>query len=96
MYQHNKIKKKNKKILQQFHQVIIMMEKNMIVTRDPKTFDFDWPKDFDESLKHEIEFMIKAINLSLAENKIKNEIEQLLSKYKHRNNIHEHRKQQNE
>ena len=43
----------------------------------------------------EIEFIIK-INESLAENKIKNDIEQLLSKYKHEYNIYEHRKQQNE
>ena len=34
-------------------------------------------------------------NESLAQNKIKNETEQLLSKYKHGNNIHEHRKQEN-
>ena len=69
----------------------------MIVTRKSKTFyfDFDWPKNVDENLKHEIEFLIKS-NESLAENKIKNEIEQLLSKYKHGNNIYEHRKQQNE
>ena len=40
-YQHSKIKLKKKKKLQQFHQVIIVMEKNMIATRDPKTFDFD-------------------------------------------------------
>ena len=41
----------------------------MIVIRDPKTlyFDFDWHKDVDENLKHEI---IKR-NESLAENKIK-------------------------
>ena len=31
-----------------------------------------------------------------AGNKIKNKIEQLLSKYKHGNDIHEHGKQQNE
>ena len=69
----------------------------MIVIRDSKTFylDFDWPEDVHEKLKHEIEFIIK-INESLAKNKIKNEAEQLLSKYKHGNNIHEHRKQQNE
>ena len=69
----------------------------MIVTRKSKTFyfDFDWPKNVDENLKHEIEFLIKS-NESLAENRIKNEIEQLLSKYKHGNNIYEHRKQQNE
>ena len=58
----------------------------MIVMRDPKTFYFyfEWPKDVDENLKS---------NESLAENKIKNEIEQLLSKYKNGNNIHEHGKQ---
>ena len=55
---------------------------------------FGWLKDVDENLKHEIEFVIKS-NESLAENK-KNKIEQLLSKYKLGNNIHEHRKQQNE
>ena len=73
------------------------MEGNMIVIRDSKTFyfDSDWPKDVDKTLKHETEFIIKS-NESLAENKIKNEIEQFLSKYKHGNNIHEHRKQQNE
>ena len=42
-----------------------------------------------------IEFIMKS-NESISENKIKNKIEQLLSKYKHGNNIHEHRKQQNE
>ena len=69
----------------------------MIAIRDAKTFSFtfDWPKDFDENLKHEIEFIIK-INESLAENNIKNETEQLLLKYKHGNNIHKHGKQQNE
>ena len=68
----------------------------MIVIRDPKTFyfDFDWLKDVDENLKHEIEFIIKR-NEFLVENKIKSEIEQLLLKYKHENDIHEHRKQQN-
>ena len=72
------------------------MEENMIVIRDPKTFcfNFDWPKDVDENLKYELEFIIKS-NEALAENKMKNKIEQLLSKYKHGNNIHEHRKQQN-
>ena len=68
----------------------ITMEQNMT-----DNFDFDWPKDVDENLKHEIEFIIKS-NESLAENKIKNKIEQLLSKYKRGNNIHEHGRQQNE
>ena len=63
--------------------------------RDPKTsyFDFNRSKDVDENLKNKIEFIIKS-NESLAENKLKNEIEQLLSKYKHGNDIHEQRKQQ--
>ena len=40
--------------------------------------------------------IIIKINETLAGNKIKNEIEQLLLKYKHGNNIHEHSKQQSE
>ena len=73
------------------------MEENIIVIRDPKTFCFnlDWPKDVDENVKQKIEFIIKSI-YSLAVNKMKNEIEQLLLKYKRGNNIHKHRKQQNE
>ena len=37
------------------------MEENMIVIRDSKSFcfNFDWPKDADENLKHKIEFIIK-------------------------------------
>ena len=55
----------------------------MIVIRDCKNFcfDFDWAKDVDENLKHKIEFIIKS-NESFADNKIKNEIEQLLYKYR--------------
>ena len=49
------------------------------------------PKDVDENLKHEIKFIIKGKGY-LAENKIKNETEQLLLKNKCRNNTHEHRK----
>ena len=68
------------KNLWQFNQAITIMEQNAFVIRDPKTyFNFDWPKDVDENLKHETEFIIKS-NESWAENKIKNEIEQLLSK----------------
>ena len=73
------------------------MEESVIVIRDPKNFCFnlDWPKDADENLKHEIEFIIKE-DESLAENTIKSEIEQSLLKCKHANNIIEHGKQQNE
>ena len=69
----------------------------MVVIRETKTFyfDFDWPRNVNENLKHEIEFIIKSNEL-LAENKIKNEIEQLFFKRKHGNDIHKHRKQQNE
>ena len=57
------------------------MEENIIVIRDPKKFyfGFDWPKDVDENLKYKIELITKR-NQFLAENKIKNEIEQLLLK----------------
>ena len=65
----------------------------MTVIGDPKTFDQS--KDFDNNLNHEIKLIVKS-NGSVAENKIKNETEQLLPKYKHRNGIHEHGKQQNE
>ena len=73
------------------------MEENMIVIRNPKTFclNFDWPKDVDENFKHTTELIIKS-NESLTEDEIKKKIEQLLLKYKHRNNIHEREKQQNE
>ena len=65
----------------------------MKVTRDPKTFcfNFDRPKGFDENLKHGIKFITKSSEF-LAENKTKNEIEKLLLKYKHGKNINEYRK----
>ena len=68
-----------------------IMEENMHVIRDPKTFcfNFDFSKDVDENLMHEIEFIIKSTE-SLGENKIKYEIEKLLLKCKNGNNIHEH------
>ena len=50
----------------------LVMKENMIVTRDSKAFcfKFDSPKDVDENLKRQIEFIIKG-NESLAENKIR-------------------------
>ena len=84
LYQHNKIIKK--------------VHNNLAKSNHgkKKTFHFgsDWPKDVDENLKHKIEFIVKS-NESLAENKIKNEIEQLLSKHNHGNNIHVRWKQIN-
>ena len=69
----------------------------MVVIREPQTiyFDSDQPKIVDQCLKRKIEFTIKH-NESSAENKIKNKIELLLSKYKHENNTCEHGKQQDE
>ena len=34
----------------------------MVVIRDPKPFcfNFEWPKNVDQNLKHEIEFTIKS------------------------------------
>ena len=83
------------KSLKRFTRENIIMEENMLMIRDPKSlfFNFDWPKNVDENLNGEIKFIIK-INELLVGNKIKNEIEQLLFKYKHGNSIHEHRKQQ--
>ena len=64
---------KSLKSLQQFNQVILIMEENMVVIRDPKTFyfNFDCPK-VDDNLMHETEYIIKS-NESLAENKIKHD-----------------------
>ena len=64
MYEHNKV---TKKVYQS-----LIIEKNMVVIRDPKKFcfNFDWPKNFDENLKYEAEFIIKS-NEFLAKNKTK-------------------------
>ena len=69
----------------------------MIMTRDPRTFyfNFHWPKDDDKTLKHKIGYILKSKE-SLPENKTKNKIQQILLKYKHGNDIHEHEKQPNE
>ena len=50
----------------------MIMEENMIVIRDPKTFcfNFGWPKDVEKNLKRETEF-IKKIYIYLAQNKMK-------------------------
>ena len=61
----NKFKNEIRQILyllyQHINQVIIKMEENMIVVRDPKNFyfPFHWPKDVDQNLKRENKFIIK-------------------------------------
>ena len=67
-------------------------DNKLVIKTKPKTFHFDLPKNVGNNLKHEICFIIKHIEL-LPEHAIKNEIKQLLSKYKHGNDIHEHGKQ---
>ena len=66
-------------------------DNKLAIITEPKTVNFDLSKDLDNNLKYEINFMIKH-NKLLAEHTIKNEISQLLFKYKHGNDIHEHSK----
>ena len=71
---------------------VVIKENKLVIIREPKTNNFDLLKDVNTNLKHEINFIIKD-NKFLAEHTTKNEGSQSLSKYKHGNNIHEHRKQ---
>ena len=65
------------------------IEDNMVVIREPKILYVNLPKDVNKNFKHEIEFIIKCYE-SLAEQKFKNKNNQLMSKYKHGNDIQEH------
>ena len=69
-----------------------MGDNKLIITTEPKAFHFDLPKDAAINLKHEIYSIIKY-NKLLPGHRIKIKIRQLLSKYKHENDIHEHGKQ---
>ena len=71
---------------------IIIKNIMLVIVTEPKTIDFDLPKDFKNSLNHEIDFIIKHYEF-LAEHTIKSKITLIFSKYKHGSNIHEHRKQ---
>ena len=68
---------KKQKCFQKLNQVIVIMGENMTVIREPKTcyFDSDRSRNTDENLKCETEFIIQSSE-SLAENKLKNEIQQ--------------------
>ena len=59
---------------------------------EPKNFHFDLSKDNGINLKHEI-YSITKHNLLLADHTMKNQARTLFSKYMHRKDIHEHRKQ---
>ena len=54
----------------------------------------DLPKNVGNNLQHKINIIIKLIEV-LAEYTIQNEFDQLLFKYKHGNDIHKQKKQQN-
>ena len=70
---------------------VIINDNKLVIITEPKTIHFDLPKDVGNNLKHKIYFIIKC-NAFLAEHTIKNETGQLLSKYKHGNDIHEQQK----
>ena len=70
---------------------IFFDDKNHVII-SPQTIDFDLPKEFIKSLVHEIKSTIIR-NESLTEYTTKNKISQLLLKYLHRNDSHEHEKQ---
>ena len=59
-------------------------DNKLAIITESKTVNFDLSKDLDNNLKYEINFIIKH-NKLLAEHTMKNEISQLLSKYKHGN-----------
>ena len=70
---------------------IYINDKKLLIIASPKSIRFALPIEVNKSLKHEIKFII-SLNKLLAEYTIKSEISQLLFKYKHENDIHEHKK----
>ena len=71
---------------------VVIKDSKPVIIAEPKTIYFDLPKKVDNTLKHEINFFIKH-NAFLAWETIKIEINQLLPKYKHGNDIHDQQKQ---
>ena len=67
-------------------------DNKIAITTKPKTFHFDLAKNAGQNLKHEVGSIIKR-NQFLTEQRIRNKINQLLSKYKQGKDIHEHGKQ---
>ena len=68
-----------------------IVDNKLVMSTEPKSFRFDLPKIADNKFNQEI----TKDNKRLSEQTIKSEVRQLLSKHKYKNNIHEHRKQQN-
>ena len=52
---------------------VITKEKKLVIIAETKTIHFDFSKDASNSLKHEIDFIIKH-NEVLIEHKVKNEV----------------------
>ena len=71
---------------------VYIEDNKLVIITEPKAVCFNLTKKIDNNLKHEIGHIIKS-NEFLAEPRIKNEIERILSIYNHGNDIHEHRKQ---
>ena len=87
LYQPNKITKKL------FNSLIRSLDRSthcrnkILIATEPKTIYFDLSKNVGNNLKHKIDSTIKH-NEHLAKHTKRNKITQLLSKYKHGNNIH--------
>ena len=69
---------------------VFTVDNKLVITTEPQTFCFGLLKDSDNNLKQEIYSEDTEL---LAQHRIKTKIRQLLSKYKHGNNIHEYQKQ---
>ena len=69
----------------------LVKDNKLVIITKFKTFYFVLHKDVDNNIKNRINFIVKH-NEFLAENTIKIEISQLVSHYKHKKYIYEHRK----
>ena len=63
-------------------------DNELVIITEPNAVCFYLPKNVDNYLNHEIDFIVKSNDI-LVEHTIKNKISSLLSEYKHVNDIHE-------
>ena len=59
---------------------VIIKDTKLVIPTEPKTINFDLPKDVDNILEHKIDFIINHYEF-LADHIIKNKISSLLSKF---------------
>ena len=71
----------------------VYTENKLVIVTEPSTVYFDLPKNVGNNLQHKFDSLIKHGKLLAKEIIKKNNNSQLLSKYKHGSNIHEHGKQ---